>query len=133
MIDNRTTHLNLQLPDPANSLDVDVLRIIAALNAIDTAVTTKVTIDQVMTAISAVVGAAPSALSTLAAISAQLATDESAAAALVAAVSAKQAALVSAINIKTINGQSLLGSGDIALTVNGVTIMGGTYQSALLI
>ena len=127
MIDNRTTHLNLQLPDPANSLDVDVLRIIAALNAIDTAVTTKVTIDQVMTAISAVVGAAPSALSTLAAISAQLATDESAAAALVAAVSAKQAALVSAINIKTINGQSLLGSGDIALTVNGVTIMGGTY------
>jgi len=127
MIDNRTPNLSLQLPNPANSLDVDVLRIIAALNAIDTAVATKVTTEQVTAAISAILGAAPSALNTIAEIAAQLATDESAAAALVAAVSAKQAALVSAINIKTINGQSLLGSGDIALTVDGVTISGGTY------
>lgn len=122
MIDNRTPNLNLELPNPANSLDVDVLRIIAALNAIDTAVATKVTTDQVTAAIAAVVGAAPSALSTLALLAAQLATDENAASVLVAAMSTKQAALVSAINIKTVNGQSLLGSGDIALTVNG-----GTY------
>ena len=122
MIDNRTPNLNLELPNPANSLDVDVLRIIAALNAIDTAVATKVTTDQVTAAIAAVVGAAPSALSTLALLAAQLATDENAASVLVAAMSTKQAALVSAINIKTVNGQSLLGSGDIALIVNG-----GTY------
>lgn len=122
MIDNRTPNLNLELPNPANSLDVDVLRIIAALNAIDTAVATKVNTDQVTAAIAAVVGAAPSALSTLALLAAQLATDENAASVLVAAMSTKQAALVSAINIKTVNGQSLLGSGDIALTVNG-----GTY------
>lgn len=127
MIDNRTPNLSLQLPNPANSLDVDVLRIIAALNAIDTAVATKVTTEQVTAAISAVVGAAPSALNTIAEIAAQLAADESAAAALVAAIATKQAALVSSVSIKTVNGQSLLGSGDIALTVNGVTISGGTY------
>lgn len=34
--DNRTAHLNLPLPDPANKLSDDVLRIILAFSALDT-------------------------------------------------------------------------------------------------
>jgi len=37
MIDNRTTNLNFPLPNSANTLNDDVLRIIAALQSIDTA------------------------------------------------------------------------------------------------
>ena len=43
MIDNRTAQLNLPLPDPSNSLNVDVIRIISALQAIDAAVSSKAT------------------------------------------------------------------------------------------
>lgn len=34
-MDNRTAHLNLPLPDPTNSLAVDVLRIIDSFNTLD--------------------------------------------------------------------------------------------------
>lgn len=34
-VDNRTQHLNLPLPDPANKLSEDVLRLVASLNTLD--------------------------------------------------------------------------------------------------
>jgi hypothetical protein len=37
------------------------------------------------------------------------------------ALDAKQASLVSGTNIKTVNGESLLGSGDIAVSGGGLT------------
>lgn len=41
MADNRTAHLNLPLPDPLNTLEFDVLRLIQCFNALDTAVHAK--------------------------------------------------------------------------------------------
>ena len=167
MVNNTTPHLGLQLPDPSNPLNTDVLRIISSFNTLDTAVDAKVTMAQVNTAIQAVVGAAPAALDTLVEIAAQLASDESAAAALVTTVAAKvaktdiidvltsaatnqplsanqgkalstliaakQAALVSGTTIKTVGGQSLLGSGDISISTstNNVVSAAFTMPSAV--
>ena len=36
-VDNQTAHLGLPLPDPANELDVDVLRLVESLETIDSA------------------------------------------------------------------------------------------------
>jgi hypothetical protein len=81
---------------------------------------------QVNTAIQAVVGAAPAALDTLAEIATQLANDESVVSALTNTVAGKQATLVSGTNIKTINGTSVLGSGDIVTTQTTITGNAGT-------
>ena len=157
MVNNTTPNLGLQLPDPSNPLSTDVLRLISSLNTLDTAVNAKTTMAQVNTAIQAVVGAAPTALATLAAIDAQLASDESAAAALATTVAAKvaktdivdaltssatnqplsanqgkvlnglitglQPALVSGTSIKTINNQSLLGSGNISVSTSSSNVV----------
>ena len=80
----------------------------------------------VNTAITNLVNLAPAALDTLGEISTQLANDESAISALTNVVSGKQAALVSGTNIKTINGASVLGSGDIVTTQTTVTGNAGT-------
>ena len=161
MVNNTTPHLGLQLPDPSNPLNTDVLRIISSFNTLDTAVDAKVTMAQVNTAIQAVVGSAPAALDTLAEIATQLASDESAAAALVTTVAAKvaktdivdaltsaatnqplsanqgkalstliaakQAALVSGTTIKTVGGQSLLGSGDITISTSTNNVVSAAY------
>ena len=161
MVNNTTPHLGLQLPDPSNPLNTDVLRIISSFNTLDTAIDAKVTMAQVNTAIQAVVGAAPAALDTLAEIATQLASDESAAAALVTTVAAKvaktdivdaltsaatnqplsanqgkalstliaakQAALVSGTTIKTVGGQSLLGSGDITISTSTNNVVSAAY------
>ena len=144
MVNNTTPHLGLQLPDPSNPLNTDVLRIISSFNTLDTAVDAKVTMAQVNTAIQAVVGAAPLALDTLAEIATQLASDESAAAALVTTVATKVAktdiidvltstatnqplsanqgnALSTLINAK----QAALVSGTTIKTVGGQSLLGG--------
>jgi len=87
--------------------------------------TTLATTAFVVSKIQAVIGAAPAALDTLVEISTQLIADESAVSALVITIAGKQDALVSATTIKTVNGISLLGSGDIALVATSVD--GGTY------
>ena len=79
----------------------------------------------VVSKIQALIGAAPAALDTLVEISTQLIADESAVSALVTTIAGKQDALVSATTIKTVNGISLLGSGDIALVATSAD--GGTY------
>lgn len=50
---------------------------------------------------------------------------------LVDAVDSKQATLVSGTNIKTVNGNSVLGSGDIAVSGGGVT-MGKAIAMAMV-
>ena len=80
----------------------------------------------VNTAITNLVNLAPAALDTLGEISTQLANDESTISALTNVVSGKQAALVSGTNIKTINGASVLGSGDIVTTQTTITGNAGT-------
>jgi hypothetical protein len=87
--------------------------------------TTLATTAFVVSKIQAVIGVAPAALDTLVEISTQLIADESAVSALVITIAGKQDALVSATTIKTVNGISLLGSGDIALVATSVD--GGTY------
>ena len=144
MVNNTTPHLGLQLPDPSNPLNTDVLRIISSFNTLDTAVDAKVTMAQVNTAIQAVVGAAPAALDTLVEIAAQLASDESAAAALVTTVAAKVAktdiidVLTSAATNQPLSAnqgkalstliaakQAALVSGTTIKTVGGQSLLGG--------
>jgi hypothetical protein len=68
-INNTTSNFGWQLPDASNTLSYDVLRIIAALNAADSAVaarpTTAVVDTKIATAISNLVASSPAALDTL--------------------------------------------------------------------
>lgn len=69
MIDDRTTHLNLPLPNQDNTLIEDVPRLRDAFTALDTAVNDRLTSPQVQTlidtAVAALVNGAPNALDTL--------------------------------------------------------------------
>ncbi|MCW5320552.1 hypothetical protein D5039_04950 [Verminephrobacter aporrectodeae subsp. tuberculatae] len=93
-IEQTTQAYSLQLPHPSNNLDDDILRLREALQGIDTA------------------------LQGLATGLARAATNENMVAGmstLSTAVNGKQATLVSGNNIKTINANSLLGTGDLLL------------------
>lgn len=72
---------------------------------------------QVTAAVAAVVDAAPAALDTLNELAAALGDDANFASTVTTSLAGKQSTLVSGTNIKTINGTSLLGSGDIATDV----------------
>lgn len=72
-------------------------------------------------AITALVGGAPAALNTLVELSASLADDANAMATLVSALAGKQATLVSGTNLRTVNGNTLLGSTDLVVGGNVAT------------
>lgn len=75
MIEQTTPALGLQLPHPANELAADVVRLRAALNALDTIVSQKFGAAETAAAIAAVVDSAPGALDTLNEIAAALGDD----------------------------------------------------------
>ncbi len=70
---------------------------------------------QISTAINNLVDGAPVALDTLNELAAALGDDSNFAGTVTTALAGKQATLVSGTNIKTINGSSILGSGDIVI------------------
>ena len=125
IIDQRTTALGLRLPHPSNQLDADVLRLINALQAIDSAcaagfisagereklatiaagATVNATDDQLRARSSHTGTQAISTITNLQAVLDDLQTS----------INGKQAALVSGINIKTVGGQSLLGAGNVTV------------------
>lgn len=75
MIEQTTPALGLQLPHPANELAADVVRLRAALNALDTIVSQKFGAAETSAAIAAVVDSAPGALDTLNELAAALGDD----------------------------------------------------------
>lgn len=75
MIEQTTPALGLQLPHPANELATDVVRLRAALNALDTIVSQKFGAAETSAAIAAVVDSAPGALDTLNELAAALGAD----------------------------------------------------------
>lgn len=103
MINNVTTNFSWPRPNQANYLSDDVGRLDSALQAIDAAV--KTLADNFANYLTT---SAAGAFQTTAGMSAYLTT--------VAAAAAYQAKLNSGTNIKTINGASLLGSGDLAVS-----------------
>ena len=115
MIDERTPHRQLPLPHPDNRLSADVPRLRAALTGIDTA------LHQLQQQAG---GAAPAdhghAVADIDGLTGQLANINSAIGAIADDISAlaqvvdgKQASLVSGESLKTVNGQSLLGAGNL--------------------
>ena len=76
----------------------------------------KATPGDITAAITALINAAPAALDTLDELAAALGDDANFAATVTAALAGKQATLVSGTNIKTINGETILGSGDLVVT-----------------
>ncbi|MCX6146061.1 MAG: hypothetical protein NTW25_02260 [Candidatus Kapabacteria bacterium] len=76
----------------------------------------KATPTDITTAINNLVNSAPGALDTLAELATALGNDASFATTITTALAGKQATLVSATNIKTIASNSIVGSGDLALT-----------------
>lgn len=76
----------------------------------------------VKVAVDNLLSGAPGALDTLNELAAALGNDANFAASVTAALAAKQATLVSGTNIKTVAGQSLLGSGDLSLPTTVVAI-----------
>ena len=125
IIDRRTTALGLRLPHPSNQLDADVLRLIDALQAIDSAcaagfisagereklasIAAGATVnapDDQLRARSSHTGT--QAISTIANLQAVLD-------ALQTSINGKQDALVSGTSIKTVGGQSLLGEGNVTV------------------
>ena len=118
MIDEKTPEFAWPLPHAQNLLSTDVGRLREALNQIDQALTTEIT-DREQHAISTpahpatAISVTPAG--TLAATDVQAALNE--------LDSEKQVALVSGTHIKTVNGASLLGSGDVAVqpTTNSLT------------
>lgn len=90
MIDNRTTHFNLPLPNAANLMKTeDVPRLIAALQAIDAAIYGRATAADIDAAINALVDGAPAALDTLNELAAALNDDASFAASMTTALAGK--------------------------------------------
>lgn len=115
-VNNTTTNFNWQLPDAANTLDYDVLRIVSALQGVDAVVaaraplaspaltgtpsaptpaggtnTTQIaTTAFVQAAVAALVNASPAALDTLNELAAALGNDANFAATVTAALAAKQ-------------------------------------------
>jgi hypothetical protein len=70
-------------------------------------------------AIANLINSAPGALDTLDELAAALGDDANFAASVTTSLAGKQATLVSATNIKTINGSSILGSGDLVVSGGG--------------
>lgn len=88
--DNRTTHFNFPLPHENNLMrSEDVPRLIAALQAIDTAIFAKATPADITAAINALIDGAPSALNTLNELAAAINDDASYAASVTAALAGK--------------------------------------------
>lgn len=92
-IDNSTANFAWSLPDATNPLSYDVLRIISALNSIDSAVfarpTTAVVDSKIATAIANLVDTAPGTLDTLNELAAALGDDPNYAATTAASIAAK--------------------------------------------
>ena len=93
---------------------------------------------QVAAKVSALVDSAPETLDTLNELAAALGDDPNFATTVTNQIASKQDKLVSGTNIKTINGQTLLGSGDIALDAEHITVKdtlgyfsGNNVESAL--
>lgn len=95
--------LNAAFAEKANAADV-----VAAL-------ATKATPEDIQTAIDALLDSPPGALDTLNKIAAAIGDDANFAETVAAAIAAKQDQLVSGMNIKTLNGEALTGSGDIKI------------------
>lgn len=92
MIEQTTPALGLQLPHPANELAADVVRLRAALNALDAIVSQKFGAAEVAAAIAAVVAAAPGALDTLQELSAAMGDDPNFATTILDAIAEARAA-----------------------------------------
>lgn len=84
--------------------------------ALNAAFAEKATPADIDAAIAALVGGSSAALDTLSELAQALGDDENFAATVAQQLSGKQATLVAGENIKTINGESLLGGSDIKLT-----------------
>lgn len=111
-----TTSRGYPLPNPANTLDVDVVNLRNMAKAIDADMGARPTQEQINAALAQINGALATKAST-SDMNTLLGGKASAAdlAALSTEVGKKQATLTSGSNIKTLNGLSLLGSGDIVL------------------
>lgn len=86
------------------------------------------TASDVSTAIANLVDSAPSTLDTLNELAAALGDDANFATTVTTALSGKQETLVSGTNIKTINSESILGSGDIVIAAGGGS---GLFNTAI--
>lgn len=84
------------------------------------------TTSDISIAIADLVDSAPETLNTLAELSAALNDDANFASTIATQLGQKQATLVSGTNIKTINNESLLGSGNISITSNVTSVNGQT-------
>lgn len=87
-----------------------------ALSGVSVDLTGYATETYVGTAIANLVDTAPTTLDTLNELAAALGDDPNFATTITTALAGKQETLVSATNIKTVNGESLLGSGDITIS-----------------
>lgn len=87
------------------------------------ALSTYATQSYVTSAISNVIDAAPAALDTLNELAAALGDDANYASTVTTTLSGKQETLVSGTNIKTVNGTSILGSGDIVVAAGASQIV----------
>jgi hypothetical protein len=131
MIDNRTTHLNLPLPDQSNLMkSEDVPRFIEALNAIDAAIFGKATPADIEDAINDLIGGAPGTLDTLNELAAALNDDASFAATVTAALAGK-AASVHTHALSDITGLvSALAAKLEAVPIATTTVLGGVKAGA---
>lgn len=77
MIDNRTTNLNLPLPNVDNFQTDDVARLIEALETLDAEVAATTTTTEMNAAVSALVGGAPESLNTLGELAAAIGNNPS--------------------------------------------------------
>jgi hypothetical protein len=90
MIDNRTPHLDLPLPDPNNLMrSQDVPRLIQALQAIDAAIADRATLADLSMAIDTLIDGAPDALNTLKEIADAINDDKNFAATMMAQLALK--------------------------------------------
>lgn len=146
MIDDRTAHLNLPLPNQGNDLADDVARLRIALTSVDGAInaiqtllsSNDINLDTLQEVVNLLKADGATLVSLVDSIQAHASNtsnphqvtktqvglgnvdntsdaNKPVSTAMQTALDAKQAALVSGTNIKTINGNSLPGSGDIAI------------------
>jgi hypothetical protein len=107
----------------ANQSDVAGETATEALNALATSIEDlETSIEaQITAAVDALVGGAPGALDTLNELAAALADDAAFATTVTTALAAKQVTLISGTNIKTVNGVSILGAGDLVAGLSQFT------------
>lgn len=89
IIDDRTAHLSLALPNVANTLEDDVARLRSALNTIDGVLNTTPSNSDLSAAIAGLINSAPGALDTLNELAAALNNDPSFAAGVTTALAGK--------------------------------------------